>query len=99
MALRTQSVMPILLLRYQQLVRSLSTHKASRKQEGEQQKQCPIKAEATAYEVLGLPESCTEALVRANFRKLAKATHPDLQTDTSTAYFIRILAAYEVRFT
>ncbi|KAG6551094.1 hypothetical protein Mapa_007329 [Marchantia paleacea] len=30
------------------------------------------------------------------FRKLAKATHPDLQSQASTVEFIRVLAAYEI---
>ncbi|CAM6103525.1 unnamed protein product [Calypogeia fissa] len=95
MALRTQSVIPVVLLKCQHLVRGLSTQDSKQDRQKEQQ-QPPITGEANAYEVLGLHQSCSEVTIRAAFRKLAKATHPDLQTDTSTAHFIRILAAYEI---
>ncbi|KAJ7544239.1 hypothetical protein O6H91_09G070400 [Diphasiastrum complanatum] len=54
-----------------------------------------------AYQVLGLPHDCTDTSIRAAFRRLAKATHPDLQpfqaaSPALTAQFVRILAAYQI---
>lgn len=57
-----------------------------------------------AYTILGLQRSCSVESIRAAFRKLAKATHPDLQPNcaddddsrrSSAQQFVRVLAAYQ----
>lgn len=60
----------------------------------------PPAAESTnAYEVLGVTRHSSQEEIQAAFRALAKATHPDLQPRdaqlSSTASFVRILAAYQ----
>ncbi|KAL7610298.1 uncharacterized protein LOC111880272 [Lactuca sativa] len=53
-----------------------------------------------AYDLLGVPESCTFAEIKASFRKLAKETHPDLSQSpdgfSNSHRFVQILAAYEI---
>ncbi|KAJ8769325.1 hypothetical protein K2173_002529 [Erythroxylum novogranatense] len=50
-----------------------------------------------AYDILGVPETCSFAEIKASFRKLAKETHPDLDhSNVHSQRFIRILAAYEI---
>lgn len=53
----------------------------------------------TAYKILGVERDCTTEQIRARFRELAKATHPDTQSEASnsasTAHFVRVLAAYQ----
>ena len=55
-----------------------------------------------AYKILGLERNCSAENVRAAFRELAKATHPDKQPSlsgsVSSAQFVRVLAAYQARF-
>jgi hypothetical protein len=57
-----------------------------------------------AYTILGLQRSCSVESIRAAFRDLAKATHPDLQPNcaddddsrrSSAQQFVRVLAAYQ----
>jgi hypothetical protein len=50
-----------------------------------------------AYKILGLQRDCSAENVRAAFRELAKATHPDTQQGraASGAHFVRVLAAYQ----
>ncbi|MFS8033229.1 putative DnaJ domain, Chaperone J-domain superfamily [Helianthus anomalus] len=48
-----------------------------------------------AYDLLGLPESCSFSEIKASFRKLAKETHPDLSQSHSNR-FVQILAAYQI---
>ncbi|KAG0561347.1 hypothetical protein KC19_9G057500 [Ceratodon purpureus] len=53
-----------------------------------------------AYTILGLERDCRAENVRAAFRELAKATHPDKQPGVSGAasseHFVRVLAAYQI---
>lgn len=58
-----------------------------------------------AYTILGLQRSCSVESIRAAFRDLAKATHPDLQPNcaddddsrrSSAQQFVRVLAAYQI---
>lgn len=58
-----------------------------------------------AYTILGLQRSCSVESIRAAFRELAKATHPDLQPNcaddddsrrSSAQQFVRVLAAYQI---
>eukprot|EP00249_Psilotum_nudum_P022177 c28405_g1_i2 orf=236-1576(+) len=53
-----------------------------------------------AYQVLGLSPNCDVISVRAAFRRLARATHPDMQSGSNrlntTARFIAVLAAYKI---
>lgn len=51
-----------------------------------------------AYKILGLQRDCSAENVRAAFRELAKATHPDTQQGraASGAHFVRVLAAYQI---
>lgn len=50
----------------------------------------------SAYEVLGVSESCSGAEIKASFRRLAKETHPDVLASPDDSTFLEILAAYEV---
>lgn len=94
MKLRPNSVgVAGVLQRYQQILRGYSTTRAEEKFKSPDGHNS---ASASAYEVLGLPETCNATSIRMAFRKLAKATHPDLQSQASTVEFIRVLAAYEV---
>ncbi|KAL2620664.1 hypothetical protein R1flu_000869 [Riccia fluitans] len=80
--------------KYQHIIRCYTTtNRADEKSNDTRRKST---APASAYEVLGIPEKCSAASIRMAFKKLAKATHPDLQPETSTVEFIRILAAYEI---
>jgi len=48
------------------------------------------------YDLLGLPESASEAEVKRQFRKLAKKYHPDLNPNPEDQqYFLQLLDAYE----
>lgn len=53
-----------------------------------------------AYKILGLQKDCSPEKVRAAFRELAKATHPDTQPGrseaSSSSHFVRVLAAYQI---
>ncbi|BBN15515.1 hypothetical protein MPTK1_6g20170 [Marchantia polymorpha subsp. ruderalis] len=94
MKLRPNSVgVAGVLQRYQQILRGYSTTRAEEKFKSPDGHNS---ASASAYEVLGLPETCNATSIRMAFRKLAKATHPDLQSQASTVEFIRVLAAYEI---
>ncbi|GAB4845401.1 hypothetical protein Ancab_038808 [Ancistrocladus abbreviatus] len=54
------------------------------------------------YEVLGLPESCTQDEIRSAYKKLALQRHPDklvqsgLSAEEATASFQELVRAYEV---
>ncbi|KAM0951456.1 putative DnaJ domain, Chaperone J-domain superfamily [Dioscorea sansibarensis] len=50
----------------------------------------------SAYEVLGVSESCSGAEIKASFRRLAKETHPDVSPSSDDSTFLEILAAYEI---
>ncbi|XP_039140673.1 uncharacterized protein LOC120277887 isoform X1 [Dioscorea cayenensis subsp. rotundata] len=50
----------------------------------------------SAYEVLGVSESCSGAEIKASFRRLAKETHPDVLASPDDSTFLEILAAYEI---
>jgi DnaJ-domain-containing protein 1 len=49
----------------------------------------------SAYEVLGVGETSSNAEIKASFHRLAKETHPDVAAAGSQR-FLQILAAYEV---
>lgn len=52
---------------------------------------------ANAYQVLGVSPSCSPEHLREAFTKLAKLTHPDLQSGPSnSAHFILVLSAYQI---
>ncbi|KAL2935419.1 DNAJ protein JJJ1-like protein [Bienertia sinuspersici] len=54
------------------------------------------------YEVLGLPQSCTQDEIRSSYKKLALQRHPDkliqsgLSSEDATASFQELVRAYEV---
>jgi DnaJ-domain-containing protein 1 len=55
----------------------------------------------SAYEILGVSQSCSFAEIKSSFRKLAKETHPDVAANldncsAASQQFLQILAAYEV---
>ncbi|KAL3681300.1 hypothetical protein R1sor_024256 [Riccia sorocarpa] len=83
------------LQRYQRILRYYTTTNGPEEKRSSVPRRT-IAASASAYEVLGLSEKCSPASIRIAFKKLAKATHPDLQSESSTVEFIRVLAAYEI---
>ena len=50
----------------------------------------------SAYEVLGVGETSSNAEIKASFHRLAKETHPDVAAAAGSRRFLQILAAYEV---
>jgi len=53
-------------------------------------------ADKNYYLILGVPRTETTAGIRARFRDLARALHPDVAGDRSTGAFQEITEAYEV---
>lgn len=52
----------------------------------------------THYEILGLPDSASTALIKRRYRELVRKYHPDVAADKVTSHllFLRINEAYEV---
>ncbi|PUZ36914.1 hypothetical protein GQ55_9G075300 [Panicum hallii var. hallii] len=50
----------------------------------------------SAYEVLGVGETSSNAEIKASFHRLAKETHPDVAAAAGSRRFLQILAAYEI---
>nr|CAB3493127.1 unnamed protein product [Digitaria exilis] len=50
----------------------------------------------SAYEVLGVGETSSNAEIKASFHRLAKETHPDVAAAACSRRFLQILAAYEI---
>ncbi|KAJ1293493.1 hypothetical protein BS78_01G072300 [Paspalum vaginatum] len=50
----------------------------------------------SAYEVLGVGETSSNAEIKSSFHRLAKETHPDVAAAAGSRRFLQILAAYEI---
>lgn len=59
-----------------------------------------LEGDGNAYQVLGVSPTCNQDCIRDAFRKLAKLTHPDMQSGLpsppSSAHFIVVLSAYQI---